>query len=409
MTLAVNTKFDVGGVMLDRPFKIRRLGHFGFNVVNMEEGRRFYVDLLGFKVSDVMTRFNEMLTPEQLKEVGDARGYFTRYGGDHHAFVLFNKKVMDLLGRKARRPDVTINQITWQVGSLKEVNDAATWLPEQGAELQRVGRDMPGSNWHSYVYDNTGHTNELYYGIEQIGWQGYSKPRDMYYRGFREAPQLPQMNEFQEVQEALSKGISVTSGYRHVDELADEFDVDGVMLPRPFKITKIGPVSLFVEDFDQAISYYSDVLGFTETERTTLNGQTGVFMRCNTEHHSIALFPMAAREALGFSPHTTCMAFGVQLANYRQLKDAVTFLREEGIRVETDVPAELHPGMDYVAHAFDADGHCVQMYANMEQVGWDGQPRPASMRPQVDNAAWPETLEPTSDTYTGEVFQGPWG
>ena len=63
MTLAVDTKYDVGGILLDRPFKIRRLGHFGFNVVNMDAARHFYVDLLGFKVSDVMTRFNEMLTP----------------------------------------------------------------------------------------------------------------------------------------------------------------------------------------------------------------------------------------------------------------------------------------------------------------------------------------------------------
>ena len=63
MTTAVRTKYDVGGIMLDRPFKIRRLGHFGFNVVNMTEARRFYVDLLGFKVSDVMTRFGDALTP----------------------------------------------------------------------------------------------------------------------------------------------------------------------------------------------------------------------------------------------------------------------------------------------------------------------------------------------------------
>ena len=27
--------YDVGGVMLPRPFKIRRLGHFGFNVAKM--------------------------------------------------------------------------------------------------------------------------------------------------------------------------------------------------------------------------------------------------------------------------------------------------------------------------------------------------------------------------------------
>ena len=30
------TRYDVGGVLLPRPFKIRRLGHFGFNAVRMD-------------------------------------------------------------------------------------------------------------------------------------------------------------------------------------------------------------------------------------------------------------------------------------------------------------------------------------------------------------------------------------
>ena len=45
---SVDTKFDVGGVLLDRPFKVRRLGHFGFNVDDIEAHRHFYGDLLGF-------------------------------------------------------------------------------------------------------------------------------------------------------------------------------------------------------------------------------------------------------------------------------------------------------------------------------------------------------------------------
>ncbi len=35
-------KFDVGGILLDRHFQIRRLGHFGINVTDMEAGLRFY-------------------------------------------------------------------------------------------------------------------------------------------------------------------------------------------------------------------------------------------------------------------------------------------------------------------------------------------------------------------------------
>jgi catechol 2,3-dioxygenase-like lactoylglutathione lyase family enzyme len=375
----------------------------------MSEAVHFYTDLLGFKVSDVADFFTARLTDEQKAQIkGDARGYFTRYGGDHHAFVLFNKQVMDMLSGGARRSDVTINQITWQVGSLAEVGAAAQWLNERGEKLQRVGRDMPGSNWHAYVYDPDGHTNELYYGIEQVGWEGYSKPRSMYDRGFREAPALPQINEFQEVQDALSKGIDLESGYRHVDDLPAKYDVQGVLLPRPFKITRIGPVKLFVDDLDASLAYYSDTLGFDVTEETNWHGHRGVFLRANTEHHSLAIFPMAMRRELGLSEHTTNMSFGVQLANYRQLKDAVDFLRDNGVRVDTDVPAELHPGMDYVAHAFDPDGHCIELYYYMEQLGWDGKPRPASQRRDT-SGAWPTTLEPMSDTYQGEPFLGPWG
>jgi hypothetical protein len=102
------------------------------------------------------------------------------------------------------------------------------------------------------------------------------------------------------------------------------------------------------------------------------------------------------------------MAFGVQLSNYRQLCDAVDFLRENGVQVRTDLPAELHPGVDYAGYAFDPEGHAIQLYYYMEQVGWDGQPRPASLRRKVDPADWPETLEGMTDSYTGEVLLGPW-
>ena len=399
--------FNVGGVLLERPFKIRRLGHFGFNLTNMDEGIRFYRDLLGFRVSDVMDYSRRAKSPDHLAGLGDPHGYFTRYGGDHHAMVLFPKRVRDALGR-AEKPGVTINQITWQVGSLAEVGGAIRWFQEKNIKIQRSGRDMPGSNWHTYLFDPDGHQNELYYGIEQIGWNGHSKPKPMYDRGFDEAPALPQMSEFDEVQQALKREIDVTSGYRHVDSLPATYDVDGVLLPRPFKIVRLGPVELFAANMYAAEKFYRDTLGFTLTEEVEWRGQRCVYLRANTEHHSLALYPMALRETLGLSPHTTSMSLGLQLANYRQLRDAVNFFKERGAHF-AEIPPELYPGIDYAAHVLDPDGHCIKLYYYMEQVGWDGKPRPKELRRKVDPGRWPETVEPLPDTYEGEPFFGPWG
>jgi catechol 2,3-dioxygenase-like lactoylglutathione lyase family enzyme len=266
---------------------------------------------------------------------------------------------------------------------------------------------MPGSNWHTYVFDPDGHVNELYYGIEQVGWEGYSKPLAMYERGFQEAPPLPQINEFTEVQQALEKGIDLESGYRFLDPLPATYDVDGVLLPRPFKIVKIGPVGIYVENVEAAKNFYEQKLGFTFTEEVTWQGHRCVFLRANTEHHSLAIFPVELRAAIGASDHSTCASFGLQLANYRQLKEAVSFLKDAGCRL-FELPPELHPGIDYAAHVLDPDGHCIQLYFSMEQIGWDGRPRPASERSSVSPDAWPDAIEPPAGVYEGEAFMGPW-
>ena len=171
---AIAQRYNVGGVYLPRPFKVRRLGHFGFNVEKLPEGREFYGDLFGFTASDTLD-FSRMPWFPKETDVGDPRGYFMRYGTDHHAFVLFPKRVMDHRADRKFAPEVTINQITWQCGSLREITEAHDYFVHHQVRVQRVGRDMPGSNWHVYVYDPDGHTNEFYYGIEQVGWNQLSK------------------------------------------------------------------------------------------------------------------------------------------------------------------------------------------------------------------------------------------
>ena len=399
-----NSRFNVGGVMLDRPFKIRRLGHFGIDVDDIEACRDFYCRLLGLKVADPID-FGIRLPPEEQGKHGVGLGYFLRHGTDHHSFVIFPRRVRRIL-LKNSAPHLTINQITWQVGSLREVVDGGSWLKEQGFRIARAGRDNPGSNWHSYPIDPEGHTNEIYYGIEQIGWDGLSKPKGMHRKDYHASPPLPHRSEFAEIEEGFAAGVDVLTGHRFKEPLEEKYDVGGILLGRPFKINKVGPVRIFVEDVLGAIAFYRDTMGLRVTEEISFNGHKCAFLRANTEHHSLAIYPMALRAELGLSAHSTLFSFGFQLGDYAQLCSAVKFLQEQGVTIRK-LPPELSPGIGYSAFAIDPDGHAIQLYHSMEQIGWDGRPRSPDQRMVVDNDAWPEAVEGAPDTFDGEVFMGP--
>jgi hypothetical protein len=149
-------------------------------------------------------------------------------------------------------------------------------------------------------------------------------------------------------------------------------------------------------------------MGLTITEEVNWRGHRCVFLRANTEHHTMALYPINLRKDLALRFDTTLMSFGLQLGTYKQLRDAVAFLKENGVKIK-HLPPELFPGIDYCAFAIDPDGYAFQLYYYMEQVGWDGKPRPAAMRSEIDNAKWPESVEGRSDTFLGEPFLGPLG
>jgi len=409
MIETASATYDVGGVLLERPFKIRRLGHFGLNAIKMEECLTFYTEDLGYRISDRLDFSKRAENPQDVASFGDPGGYFMRHGTDHHSFVLFNRRVREFLDKLRRfGPGVVMNQISWQVGSLEEVVKGSTWQTERGMEIQRSGRDMPGSNWHTYFYDPDGQTNELYYGMEQIGWDGLSKPFSMHDRGFREAPKLPQMPEDEEVRASAKRGDDLMSGSGLRDALEGaDFLVEGIMLPRPFKIIKGGPISLFVKDVDASAWFYQNQIGLRVSEEIVYEGHRCVFLRANTEHHTIALYPIELRAELGVRPDSTTLSVGFQVGSYRQLCDAKAWLAKRG-RTILDLPSRLHPGIDYAFHALDPDGQAVMVYFSMEQIGWDGQPRPASMRP-YPSGEWPATIADAPDVYGGETLLGPLG
>ena len=310
--------YDVGGVLLARPFKARRLGHFALWQTDLEMARRLYVDVLGFRHTDTVERD------------GNPVAVFTSHGTDHHSLAAIHASTAEGVRKAHYENGVVVNQISFQVGTLEEVANAHEYFAQRQVTISRLGRDFPGSNWALYVLDPDGHRIEFYYGMEQIGWDRRSKPAAAYLREVRNGFALPQPAEMTEIMNCERSGIDLNSGFRPTEDLPYDYCVGGVMLQRPFKVTRIGPVKLFVSDIDASERFYTELLGLTKTDDVYYRGHRCVFLRCGAEHHSIGLFPMALRQEFGFEAADTLMSIGVQVATYRQLKDAIGFLKQQG-------------------------------------------------------------------------------
>lgn len=243
--------------------------------------------------------------------------------------------------------------------------------------------------------------------MEQIGWNRLSKPV-----GMREVegeePPLPQRSEQQEVRDALDDDVDLHEGHKSEDLEGRDHIVGGVRLPRPFKVNKVGPVHIFVRDVAVSETFYRDLFGLVTTEEVTWQGHRAVFMRLGNDHHVLGLYPLELRSQLGFDERTTVMGTGIELCSYAQLRDAIEYLDAAGATRGPQVPAELLPGIDHSMSYVDPAGHCVRLYFSMEQIGWDGKPRPAELRRKVE-AQWPETIPALSDTYVDQTLLGPIG
>lgn len=378
--------YNVGGVLFARPFKPVRLGHLGLWCKDTLQAEKQLVDVLGLWQTERMTG-----------KQGELLGAFTTCNTDHHALVAINPETADPERRAHYEAGATLNQISFQVNSLREVNDAYFYFQKYGIKVQRIGRDLPGSNWAVYAYDPDGHRVELFYGMEQIGWQGKSKPAAMYKHLPYEAFTLPEQTEVVEVQQARDKGIDLVSGFGKDADLPYTYDVGGVNLQRPFKVSAVGPIRLFVSDLEASERFYTETIGLIRSQVVEYEGHRCVFLRSGLEHHSIALIPIALRETLGMSAETLLMSFGLRVQTYQQLKDSRTHLQQQGLK-EIQLPAALNPGMGHVLHFMFDNIHCVQLYCEMAQF--------AAEVSAVD-ASWPDQLDGAATTYAAQLRQGP--
>lgn len=148
----------------------------------------------------------------------------------------------------------------------------------------------------------------------------------------------------------------------------------------PFSITKIGHVVLRVMDVERSIDFYTRILGFRVSDVYPESMMPGrmVFMRCNNDHHGVALVGGAPQQAKNTELHH--MAFEVDTLD--EVIRARNHLRDNGVEIQFE--GRRRAGAQIAVEFLDPDGHWLEIYWGLDQVA----PHEASRPP----AEWVEAL-----------------
>lgn len=145
------------------PVHVKKLGHLVYEVSDVERSTRFWREILGFAVSDT-------------NELGMV---FLRFGADHHSVALVPGKAP---ARPPAESGLRFAHLAMEVESLEELFTFRAFLRERGVPITYEGRRGPGGNIGVEFADPDGYEFEVYYGMDQIGPDGRSRPASHFRR-----------------------------------------------------------------------------------------------------------------------------------------------------------------------------------------------------------------------------------
>jgi len=140
----------------------------------------------------------------------------------------------------------------------------------------------------------------------------------------------------------------------------------------PFKLTKLGHVVLRVTDLKRSVGFYTGVLGFRVSDVYPESMMKGgmVFMRCNADHHGVALVGGAQAPSGGRELHH--LAF--EVATLDEVIRAREHLQRNGVKI--DFHGRRRAGCQVAVEFRDPDNHFLEIFWGLDQVGSDGRSRP---------------------------------
>jgi catechol 2,3-dioxygenase-like lactoylglutathione lyase family enzyme len=124
------------------PVRPRRLGHVVFGSTDYETSKRFFLDGLGFRLSDEVAQI----------------GAFMRCSPDHHNVLV------------QRAPVAFLHHTSWEVEDVDEVGRGAQDMLAEHPErhVWGLGRHWIGSNYFYYLRDPAGNFTEYYADMDEI-------------------------------------------------------------------------------------------------------------------------------------------------------------------------------------------------------------------------------------------------
>ena len=140
--------------------------------------------------------------------------------------------------------------------------------------------------------------------------------------------------------------------------------------PLPFHVRKIGHVVLNVSDLEASLRFYTELLGLQVSDRYPDSMVPGgmVFLRCNTDHHGVALVGGAARSERGSLNH-----FAFEVGSLDEVFRARAWLGKHGVPVHFE--GRRRAGCQVAVEFTDPDGNNLEIYWNIDQIGTDGSVR----------------------------------
>ena len=141
----------------------------------------------------------------------------------------------------------------------------------------------------------------------------------------------------------------------------------------PFQLRKLGHVVLNVTDLEAAVRFYTGVLGLEVSDRYPDSMVAGgmVFLRCNADHHGVALVGGAAK-----SERTSLNHFAFEVATLDEVFRARAWLRKHDVPIVFE--GRRRAGCQIAVEFQDPDGNNLEVYWGIDQVGTSGSVRPAS-------------------------------